>query len=295
MQRAVGKEQGRVWSPSELQARWNATAGERHVLCLRDSSGSYRPQLSDHSRHREVLRLWLGEGEHASDHSLELLMEADPPIAIATHRRESLAWSPQVRAAHLDTWAATVDPQPALSSLWSLVLSDSMLIRLPDNPAPAQLLTAVHSARWAADERRWMPLADTSTADQACAVTAAAARARSRDRALRAIRCAIAAGDSEPALALRMLPWMAHSMPDSVQAASLAAVLSRASPDAIERAMDSLRLRSKADHVTVRLLVRLWLGGQTVSEAVADVAAVGGWEFTKFAFAVLHGALPTRR
>ena len=200
VQRAVGKEQGRVWSPSELQARWNATAGERHVLCLRDSSGSYRPQLSDHSRHREVLRLWLGEGEHASDHSLELLMEADPPIAIATHRRESLAWSPQVRAAHLDTWAATVDPQPALSSLWSLVLSDSMLIRLPDNPAPAQLLTAVHSARWAADERRWMPLADTSTADQACAVTAAAARARSRDRALRAIRCAIAAGDSSQPL-----------------------------------------------------------------------------------------------
>ena len=89
-------------SLSRLQRFWNvehgaamraagAALGELHVDESR--SGAYRPQLSDHTRMREVAALRLG----GSRFGVDFLLELDPPIAIATHRRADRPWAPTKR------------------------------------------------------------------------------------------------------------------------------------------------------------------------------------------------------
>ena len=65
-------------------------------------SGPYRPQLSDTSRMRETARLHIDGGRFA----LDFLLEVDPPIAIATHRRLDAPWRASTREQHLHAWRA---------------------------------------------------------------------------------------------------------------------------------------------------------------------------------------------
>ena len=76
-------------------------------------TGMYRAMLSDHTRRRELARLRL----ESSRHGVELLLEADPPIAIATHRRLDAAWSEVTMRSHLEAWRSTARPQATSSHL----------------------------------------------------------------------------------------------------------------------------------------------------------------------------------
>ena len=49
---------------------------------------------------REIAQLCLA----GSRFSVELLLEVDPPIAVATHRREDRPWSACTASAHLEAW-----------------------------------------------------------------------------------------------------------------------------------------------------------------------------------------------
>ena len=172
---------GECRSLSQLQALWNAHAaasrppdtatatagagagaaggaairlppGTPRALHVDESrSGMYRPLLSDTPRMREVASLHLDGGRYA----VELLMETDPMIAIASHRRRDAPWAAATTEEHLAAWEAAVSPGPpseaaaggsddaavaaaraaALRALWRVVLGERMLDAL--SPAAA--------------------------------------------------------------------------------------------------------------------------------------------------------------
>ena len=129
---------GECRSLSQLQALWNAHAaasrppdtatatagagagaaggaairlppGTPRALHVDESrSGMYRPLLSDTPRMREVASLHLDGGRYA----VELLMETDPMIAIASHRRRDAPWAAATTEEHLAAWEAAVSPRP---------------------------------------------------------------------------------------------------------------------------------------------------------------------------------------
>jgi hypothetical protein len=83
--------------------RSRGVGGHPRAVSIDESrSGVYRPHLSDVSKMREVAAVRM-EG---SRFSVELLMENDPPVAIATHRREDRPWPEETTAAHLRAWQA---------------------------------------------------------------------------------------------------------------------------------------------------------------------------------------------
>ena len=102
-------QESRGWtSLSQLQTFWNQLLERRaddsrrglRLLIDESRSGPYRPQLSDQSRMREIAEIRL-EG---SRFGVEFLLEADPPIAIATHRRIDRPWEEATSLAHLAAW-----------------------------------------------------------------------------------------------------------------------------------------------------------------------------------------------
>jgi hypothetical protein len=198
-------------------------------------TGMYRAMLSDHTRRRELARLRL----ESSRHGVELLLETDPPIAIATHRRLDAAWSEMTMRSHLEAWRSTARPQatsshlnsqlghdrrsdPAeveageaaaeaarvavLRVLWPIVLGDRMLDALPNKASGGcmlLLLEALTSARWADElERLWNPTVEASTAHLAEASQLDAARSRAHERTVRAIEALSALAAAAPSARL---------------------------------------------------------------------------------------------
>jgi len=198
-------------------------------------TGMYRAMLSDHTRRRELARLRL----ESSRHGVELLLETDPPIAIATHRRLDAAWSEMTMRSHLEAWRSTARPQatsshlnsqlghdrrsdPAeveageaaaeaarvavLRVLWPIVLGDRMLDALPNKASGdcmLLLLEALTSARWADElERLWNPTMEASTAHLAEASQLDAARSRAHERTVRAIEALSALAAAAPSARL---------------------------------------------------------------------------------------------
>ncbi|KAL1500611.1 hypothetical protein AB1Y20_013263 [Prymnesium parvum] len=229
-----------VASLSDLQARWNAGVSSPALrLRVDERSGAYRPQLSDVSRHRELVSLRLEQG----DHSIELRMETHPPIAIITHHRASSRWRPDVRRAHLRAWSSGLsDRSPALAALWPAVLADDMLAALPHPPTRtggAELL-AFFSARWAVHADRWLPLADGSYAEGADAFAAMARRRQAHGRMLGAVRAALSSQPLAP-----LLPWVLRGLPEEIDPVALAlAICTRRRPAAGEEgSLAALNLR----------------------------------------------------
>ena len=274
---------GECRSLSQLQALWNAHAaasrppdtatatagagagaaggaairlppGTPRALHVDESrSGMYRPLLSDTPRMREVASLHLDGGRYA----VELLMETDPMIAIASHRRRDAPWAAATTEEHLAAWEAAVSPRPpseaaaaggsddaavaaaraaALRALWRVVLGERMLDALSPaaGHAAADVADAVLACGWpsavaiaAEDEAAhvWNPSVASSNAELADATTRDAARRRLHTRAARSVALLMRAlrGSWRAEVAL---PWMVERLPrDTPTAALLDAIL----------------------------------------------------------------------
>ena len=150
-------------------------------------------------------------------------MEVDPPIAIATHRREDTPLSEATTAAHLDAWRRdeggkasggqrssdgmsgrdeSGDGDDAAAELaaserrvqhmlWPVLLGEKMLDALGASPSPLQVRQAILASRWPATQEEadfvWSPTMEADTAEQAHATMREAARQRSHTRAARAV------------------------------------------------------------------------------------------------------------
>ena len=222
-------------------------AGAPLALELDESrSGTYRPQLSDHSRMREIAELKLDGGRFA----VEFLLEVDPPIAIATHKRDDRPWSDDTTMAHLAAWremawgASTAEAkapaadeadeaaarQQVLNVLWPVVLGDRLIDEVAgwhahDGRAVHALVQAVLSSQWAAKDagsRGWNPSVQPTTVEDADATMLEAARRRSHIRAARALG-AVARGPASVSEAI--LPWMLRRLPEGIEPTAIVKAL----------------------------------------------------------------------
>lgn len=138
-------------------------------------------------------------------------MEVDPPIAIATHRREHTPLSEATTAAHLDAWRRgesgeasgeggeggdaaaelAASERRVQHMLWPVILGERMLDALGESPTPLQARQAILACRWPATQEEadfvWSPTTEVNTAEQAHATMREAARQRSHVRAARAV------------------------------------------------------------------------------------------------------------
>jgi hypothetical protein len=267
---------------ADLQSFWNgdgcsARPSGRPALELdEERTGRYRPMLSDESRLREVAKLQL----YGARHSIELCLEAEPPIALVTHRSGVAPWAETTLGDHLREWASPPSVGDAeaesrrrvLHSLWPVVLGERMLDGLPAQPTRPHLAQAVLSCRWGGDTRRWVPMLECSTADQSHATSIEAARRRSNTRALHAVRAlalgsATAPNEAGDELAIGLLPWLLRLVPDDVETASLASALGAAGRRLAWGEAHTEALSRRRDAELIEAVVGLSTGRISLAEA----------------------------
>ena len=220
------------WNGVHLQERSGSEAQPIKLIVDESGSGPYRPQLSDTSRMRELVRLKLEGGRFG----VEFLLEVDPPIAIATHRREDTPWAEGTTRAHLDAWrkrsksaeVAEMEEEEeeeearrrVLDVLWPVVLGERMLDSLDERTANTDaIIQSVLAAAWDGRSkdgtRVWNPAVETSTVEDAHATMREASRKRSQARYLKALNMVAACKDEKVVEA--MVPWLLRRLPDEIE------------------------------------------------------------------------------
>jgi len=279
LSRLAGLEERRTFS--DFVANWNALQGDA-VSADVSRSGTYRPPLADAPRFRQVLEL----RRPGAPHSLEVIMETDPPIAIATHKRADAGWGAAVLEQHYNAARRhALEARPASSlrravaeALWPVVLGDGWLAAVLAGGGGG-VCAAILSARWRSEEKTWRPISEPATADGAGAQAIDAARRQRHRRAVDAVSHLGRASASAP-LADELLPWLLGEVPEDLDAVDLAAALRRSWPP--QTLFDVATLRAidvRADAALLRSLLRL---------PVADAAAAARAAPSSLRLAVSH-------